>query len=108
MWMCVGTRDPERAAASDGTGASRLAQCFLGERGEGQPHCPWRSEHLAAPRCTSPSAVIPLLNGVAMPALGYGTWQLSAADGKCYEGVSLALAAGYRHIDTARSGAKEF
>ncbi|MBU0858727.1 MAG: aldo/keto reductase [Alphaproteobacteria bacterium] len=35
-----------------------------------------------------------------IPALGYGTWKLSGAD--CVKGVEMALANGYRHIDTAQ------
>jgi 2,5-diketo-D-gluconate reductase B len=35
-----------------------------------------------------------------IPALGFGTWRLSGRD--CVEGVADALAAGYRHVDTAR------
>ncbi|HAL19069.1 MAG TPA: 2,5-diketo-D-gluconic acid reductase [Spirochaetaceae bacterium] len=42
-----------------------------------------------------------LLNdGVRMPVLGFGTYRLSP-NGPAYEAVSAALAAGYRHIDTA-------
>lgn len=39
-------------------------------------------------------------DGRAIPAIGFGTWQIPA--GKvCYDAVSAALKAGYRHIDTA-------
>ena len=34
-----------------------------------------------------------------IPQLGFGTWRLSGR--ACEEGVADALAAGYRHIDTA-------
>lgn len=34
-----------------------------------------------------------------IPKLGFGTWRLSGRD--CEEGVADALAAGYRHVDTA-------
>ncbi|MFL5198937.1 MAG: aldo/keto reductase, partial [Microvirga sp.] len=37
--------------------------------------------------------------GAAIPALGLGTWQLRGDD--CSAAVKTALAAGYRHIDTA-------
>jgi 2,5-diketo-D-gluconate reductase B len=37
---------------------------------------------------------------VRVPRLGFGTWRLSGRD--CVEGVADALAAGYRHVDTAR------
>jgi 2,5-diketo-D-gluconate reductase B len=35
-----------------------------------------------------------------IPALGFGTWRLSGRE--CADGVADALAAGYRHVDTAR------
>ena len=37
--------------------------------------------------------------GVAMPMVGFGTWQLSGQRG--YEAIRFALDVGYRHIDTA-------
>jgi 2,5-diketo-D-gluconate reductase A len=37
--------------------------------------------------------------GVAMPMVGFGTWQLGGRRG--YEAIRSALDAGYRHIDTA-------
>ena len=40
------------------------------------------------------------VQGVRVPALGYGTWQLVGND--CSEGVRNALELGYRHIDTAQ------
>ena len=41
-----------------------------------------------------------LYNGVEIPAIGLGTWQV--ADGEeAYNSVKWALEAGYRHIDTA-------
>ncbi|MGM0422793.1 MAG: aldo/keto reductase [Pseudomonadota bacterium] len=39
-------------------------------------------------------------NDVAMPKLGFGTWQLK--DDLCVEAVGQALDVGYRHIDTAQ------
>lgn len=41
-----------------------------------------------------------LTNGLEIPAIGFGTWQL-ANDSEAYEAVSHALKVGYRHIDTA-------
>ncbi len=42
-----------------------------------------------------------LANGVAMPLLGLGVWQIP--DGpECEQAVRWALEAGYRHVDTAR------
>jgi 2,5-diketo-D-gluconate reductase B len=35
-----------------------------------------------------------------IPKLGFGTWRLSGRE--CSDGVADALAAGYRHVDTAR------
>jgi diketogulonate reductase-like aldo/keto reductase len=41
-----------------------------------------------------------LSNGVKIPKIGFGTWQIPA--GKvCHQSVTTALRAGYRHIDTA-------
>ena len=44
-------------------------------------------------------AVRRLSNGVEMPLLGFGTWQMTGEAG--YQGFMTAIAAGYRHIDTA-------
>lgn len=41
-----------------------------------------------------------LNDGVEIPAIGFGTYQIPA-DGSTYKAVSEALRAGYRHIDTA-------
>ena len=40
------------------------------------------------------------VRGVAAPAVGLGTWQMTGR--ACIEAVSDALGLGYRHIDTAR------
>jgi 2,5-diketo-D-gluconate reductase A len=42
---------------------------------------------------------VTLAGEVAMPIVGFGTWQLKGHS--AYESVRLALDAGYRHIDTA-------
>lgn len=42
-----------------------------------------------------------LANGVRMPKLAFGTWQITDAV-EAYDATSAALACGYRHIDTAR------
>jgi diketogulonate reductase-like aldo/keto reductase len=42
---------------------------------------------------------VTLAGEVAMPIVGFGTWQLKGQP--AYEAVRLALEAGYRHIDTA-------
>jgi diketogulonate reductase-like aldo/keto reductase len=41
-----------------------------------------------------------LANGVKMPKIGFGTWQIPNGDA-AYNAVRLALKHGYRHIDTA-------
>jgi diketogulonate reductase-like aldo/keto reductase len=47
-----------------------------------------------------------LANGVEIPKIGFGTWQIP--DGaKAYDAVTAALRAGYRHIDTARAYGNE-
>ncbi|MGP4002307.1 aldo/keto reductase [Streptomyces sp. 8N706] len=43
---------------------------------------------------------VTLNNGTTIPQLGFGVWQV--ADDQAYTAVTHALAAGYRHIDTAR------
>jgi 2,5-diketo-D-gluconate reductase B len=40
-----------------------------------------------------------------VPALGFGTWQLTGE--KCVEGMETALELGYRHIDTAQAYGNE-
>lgn len=41
-----------------------------------------------------------LNNGVKIPAIGFGTWQMAEGE-ECYNACLNALKAGYRHIDTA-------
>ncbi len=41
-----------------------------------------------------------LSNGIKIPAVGFGTWQIPGGD-PAYNSVATALKAGYRHIDTA-------
>lgn len=45
------------------------------------------------------------VQGVDVPSLGFGTFQLSGDD--CERGVEQALALGYRHVDTAQGYANE-
>jgi 2,5-diketo-D-gluconate reductase B len=40
------------------------------------------------------------VQGVEVPSIGFGTWQVTGRDAE--EGVADALATGYRHIDSAR------
>src|SRR5580698_9180380 len=42
---------------------------------------------------------VPLPDGVSMPLLGFGTWQIRGQ--RAYRAVRTALDVGYRHIDTA-------
>jgi 2,5-diketo-D-gluconate reductase A len=46
-----------------------------------------------------------LSDGVAIPLIGFGTWQLDSDD--AYNGVRAALEIGYRHIDTATAYGNE-
>ena len=45
------------------------------------------------------------IQGIEIPKLGFGTWQLS--DDDCVVGVRDAIELGYRHIDTARAYGNE-
>ena len=45
------------------------------------------------------------VKGVAVPSLGYGTWELTGSD--CVRGVADALDVGYRHVDTAQAYGNE-
>lgn len=47
-----------------------------------------------------------LQNGVKIPKVGFGTWQVPASDAE--EAVGNALKIGYRHIDTALAYENEF
>jgi 2,5-diketo-D-gluconate reductase A len=51
------------------------------------------------------SPVLTLHDGVEMPQLGFGTWQIPAEETQ--ERVEEALAAGYRHVDTAAAYGNE-
>jgi diketogulonate reductase-like aldo/keto reductase len=47
-----------------------------------------------------------LANAVKIPKIGFGTWQIPEGP-VAYDAVSLALASGYRHIDTAHAYGNE-
>jgi diketogulonate reductase-like aldo/keto reductase len=47
-------------------------------------------------------STVTLLNGVRMPRLGLGVWQAGQGE-ETQQAVAAALAAGYRHVDTARA-----
>lgn len=42
-----------------------------------------------------------LVNGVEIPKIGFGTWQIPEGD-EAYKSVAHALKVGYRHVDTAQ------
>ncbi|GAF38056.1 aldo/keto reductase [Lentilactobacillus farraginis] len=44
----------------------------------------------------------PLNNGIQIPKVGFGTWQIPGGQ-PTYDAVTVALKAGYRHIDTAKA-----
>ena len=46
-----------------------------------------------------PDDSITLRQGAVMPLLGFGTWQIKGTD--AVRAASVALEAGYRHLDTA-------
>ena len=50
--------------------------------------------------------VYTLSNGVTIPCVGFGTWQTPDGD-VAVSSVKAALAAGYRHIDTAAAYGNE-
>ncbi len=47
-----------------------------------------------------------IANGVTIPAIGFGTWQIPSGE-VTYNSVREALKAGYRHIDTAQAYGNE-
>lgn len=50
--------------------------------------------------CSAAAAVTRLSNGVEMPLLAFGTWQILGQ--QAYDATLAALREGYRHIDTAQ------
>lgn len=60
---------------------------------------------LAHPEARPGDAEVRLANGVEMPVLGFGTWQLLGQ--ACYEATLQAINMGYRHVDTAQAYANE-
>jgi 2,5-diketo-D-gluconate reductase A len=54
---------------------------------------------------TPQPVAVTLSGGVAMPLIGFGTWQLRGSHG--YDAIRFALDAGYRHIDTATTYGNE-
>jgi len=54
---------------------------------------------------SQPTATTLTVQGVEIPKLGFGTWEITGPDAT--EAVSDALELGYRHIDTARAYGNE-
>ena len=59
----------------------------------------------AHPHAQPADAEVRLANGVEMPVLGFGTWQLVGQ--ACFEATMHALRIGYRHVDTAQAYGNE-
>src|SRR5215213_9125725 len=53
-----------------------------------------------------PDRAIAIASGVHLPVLGFGVWQLADGD-RGERAILSALAAGYRHIDTAQGYGNE-
>jgi diketogulonate reductase-like aldo/keto reductase len=60
----------------------------------------WRRTHLGARANNILQDAYLLANGVRIPKVGLGTWQMQDGD-EAYDAVSYALKTGYCHIDTA-------
>lgn len=58
------------------------------------------------PKMTKPTDSFKLRNGVAIPCVGFGTWQTPDGD-VAVNAVVNAIEAGYRHIDTAEDYGNE-
>ena len=59
----------------------------------------------AHPYAQPADAEVRLANGVEMPVLGFGTWQLLGQ--QCFQATLHALKIGYRHVDTAQAYGNE-
>lgn len=55
---------------------------------------------------SGPTSTYTLSNGVKIPVIAFGTWQVKPGE-EAYQAVLTALKAGYRHIDTAEAYANE-
>lgn len=60
----------------------------------------FKSKFLNGVDLANPQAVYTLNNGVKIPVLAFGTWQVKNGD-EAYNAVREALRVGYRHIDSA-------
>lgn len=84
------TSHPMAAAAAAASGGATAAAGGHAAATAGAP---------AAPPAAAAAHTVTLSTGSRMPQLGFGTWQVTGAE--CKPAVAAALAAGYRHIDTA-------
>ena len=66
----------------------------------------FKSKFLKGVNLLDEKAVYTLSNGVTIPVIGFGTWQVKNGD-ETYYSVMEALKAGYRHIDTAEAYGNE-
>lgn len=73
-----------------GTGSDNCSECY--NYASSPPHRTFNSNYLY-------KMLVELNNGVKIPVIGLGTWQLTPDE--VYNAVTEALAVGYRHIDTA-------
>lgn len=60
----------------------------------------FKSKFLKTSKMSSPTSTYTLANGVCIPVIAFGTWQVKEGE-EAYQAVLNALKAGYRHIDTA-------
>lgn len=60
----------------------------------------FKSKFLKGVDLNNPTACYTLNNGVKIPVIGFGTWQVKNGE-EAYNAVTNALKAGYRHIDSA-------
>lgn len=60
----------------------------------------FKSKFRIEPKALNSASVYTLNNGVKMPVIGFGTWQVKDGE-EAYLSVREALKVGYRHIDTA-------
>lgn len=66
----------------------------------------FKSKFLRGVDLSNENATFTLANGVKIPVIGFGTWQVKDGD-EAYYSVLEALKIGYRHIDTAEAYGNE-
>ena len=107
MMIAVGNARQVFDALKDWMMHSPPSRLSLDSEGVGLPFLyGGRSLRLPAhPHAHPAEAEVRLANGVEMPVLGFGTWQLIGQ--QCFEATRHALQVGYRHIDTAQAYGNE-